>query len=76
MAQDKTISECSYSCGFNNVTYFNRMFKNIPTKRHPNLSGVTPVIIRMQKAVFNTLETAFYNIFIVISNGFYLPESQ
>lgn len=38
MTQDKTISECSYSCGFNNVTYFNRMFKNIPTKRHQNLS--------------------------------------
>ncbi|CAM3693131.1 AraC family transcriptional regulator [Elizabethkingia occulta] len=32
MAQDKTISECSYSCGFNNVTYFNRMFKKYTNK--------------------------------------------
>jgi len=32
MAQDKTISECSYSCGFNNVTYFNRMFKKYTEK--------------------------------------------
>ncbi|WP_316931223.1 helix-turn-helix transcriptional regulator [Chryseobacterium sp. P1-3] len=32
MAQDKTISECSYSCGFNNVTYFNRMFKKYTGK--------------------------------------------
>lgn len=32
MTQDKTISECSYSCGFNNVTYFNRMFKKYTEK--------------------------------------------
>ncbi|MCS3871293.1 AraC-like DNA-binding protein [Chryseobacterium ginsenosidimutans] len=32
MAQDKSISECSYSCGFNNVTYFNRMFKKYTEK--------------------------------------------
>ncbi|AQX13170.1 AraC family transcriptional regulator [Elizabethkingia meningoseptica] len=32
MTQDKTISECSYSCGFNNVTYFNRMFKKYTGK--------------------------------------------
>ncbi|OPC41522.1 AraC family transcriptional regulator [Elizabethkingia anophelis] len=32
MTQDKTISECSYSCGFNNVTYFNRMFKKYTNK--------------------------------------------
>jgi len=32
MIQDKTISECSYSCGFNNVTYFNRMFKKYTEK--------------------------------------------
>ncbi|MEY8761925.1 AraC family transcriptional regulator [Chryseobacterium tongliaoense] len=32
MAQDKAISECSYSCGFNNVTYFNRMFKKYTEK--------------------------------------------
>ncbi|KQT16089.1 transcriptional regulator [Chryseobacterium sp. Leaf404] len=32
MAQDKSISECSYSCGFNNVTYFNRMFKKYTSK--------------------------------------------
>ncbi|PUB32970.1 AraC family transcriptional regulator [Elizabethkingia sp. YR214] len=32
MVQDKTISECSYSCGFNNVTYFNRMFKKYTNK--------------------------------------------
>ena len=32
MAQDKSISECSYSCGFNNVTYFNRMFKKYTGK--------------------------------------------
>jgi len=32
MAQDKSISECSYSCGFNNVTYFNRMFKKYTDK--------------------------------------------
>ena len=32
MAQHKSISECSYSCGFNNVTYFNRMFKKYTDK--------------------------------------------
>ncbi|RNA63355.1 AraC family transcriptional regulator [Chryseobacterium nematophagum] len=32
IAQDKSISECSYSCGFNNVTYFNRMFKKYTEK--------------------------------------------
>lgn len=32
MAQDKSISECSYHCGFNNVTYFNRMFKKYTGK--------------------------------------------
>lgn len=32
MTQDKPISECSYSCGFNNVTYFNRMFKKYTNK--------------------------------------------
>jgi AraC-like DNA-binding protein len=32
MAQDKSISESSYSCGFNNVTYFNRMFKKYTQK--------------------------------------------
>lgn len=32
ITQDKTISECSYSCGFNNVTYFNRMFKKYTNK--------------------------------------------
>lgn len=32
MTQDKTISECSYSCGFNNVTYFNRMLKKYTNK--------------------------------------------
>lgn len=32
MVQDKSISECSYSCGFNNVTYFNRMFKKYTGK--------------------------------------------
>lgn len=32
MTQDKSISECSYSCGFNNVTYFNRMFKKYTEK--------------------------------------------
>jgi len=32
MIQDKNISECSYSCGFNNVTYFNRMFKKYTEK--------------------------------------------
>ena len=32
MVQDKSISECSYSCGFNNVTYFNRMFKKYTDK--------------------------------------------
>ncbi|WP_292008720.1 AraC family transcriptional regulator [Chryseobacterium sp.] len=32
MAQNKSISECSYSCGFNNVTYFNRMFKKYTDK--------------------------------------------
>ena len=32
ITQDKTISECSYSCGFNNVTYFNRMFKKYTDK--------------------------------------------
>lgn len=32
MAQDKSISESSYSCGFNNVTYFNRMFKKYTEK--------------------------------------------
>lgn len=32
IAQDKPISECSYHCGFNNVTYFNRMFKKYTGK--------------------------------------------
>ncbi|SDL79754.1 AraC family transcriptional regulator [Chryseobacterium taihuense] len=32
MVQDKSISECSYSCGFNNVTYFNRIFKKYTGK--------------------------------------------
>ena len=32
MAQDRSISECSYQCGFNNVTYFNRMFKKYTGK--------------------------------------------
>lgn len=32
MVQDRSISECSYQCGFNNVTYFNRMFKKYTGK--------------------------------------------
>jgi len=36
MAQDKSISECSYSCGFNNVTYFNRIV-NILTRIQKDL---------------------------------------
>jgi AraC-like DNA-binding protein len=32
MIQDKSISECCYNCGFNNVTYFNRMFKKYTGK--------------------------------------------
>ncbi|WP_394803527.1 helix-turn-helix domain-containing protein [Niabella hibiscisoli] len=27
--QDKSISEVCFECGFNNVTYFNRLFKQV-----------------------------------------------
>lgn len=30
--QDKTISDCCFGCGFNNVTYFNRTFKKYTGK--------------------------------------------
>jgi AraC-like DNA-binding protein/quercetin dioxygenase-like cupin family protein len=29
LQQDKTIAEASFECGFNNVVYFNKVFKNI-----------------------------------------------
>lgn len=32
ISQDKSISECGYTCGFNNVTYFNRTFKKYTGK--------------------------------------------
>lgn len=32
LKQDKTIAEISYECGFNNVTYFNKVFKSIVNK--------------------------------------------
>lgn len=32
LQHDKTISEISFECGFNNVTYFNRVFKSILKK--------------------------------------------
>jgi len=32
MQQEKTITEISYDCGFNNVAYFNKVFKTIMKK--------------------------------------------
>ncbi|MDE1191295.1 MAG: AraC family transcriptional regulator [Arachidicoccus sp.] len=32
LLEDKTIAEVSYNCGFNNVTYFNKIFKNVMNK--------------------------------------------
>lgn len=32
LQQDKTISEACYECGFNNVTYFNKVFKTVMGK--------------------------------------------
>ncbi|MFL9483232.1 AraC family transcriptional regulator [Chitinophagaceae bacterium LWZ2-11] len=32
LQQDKTVAEVSYECGFNNVTYFNKVFKSIVKK--------------------------------------------
>ncbi|MBS1946887.1 MAG: helix-turn-helix domain-containing protein [Bacteroidetes bacterium] len=35
LQQEKTIAEVSFECGFNNVAYFNKVFKNL-TKRTPS----------------------------------------
>ena len=32
LQQEKTINEISFQCGFNNVTYFNKVFKTIMKK--------------------------------------------
>ncbi|ASW75996.1 AraC family transcriptional regulator [Chryseobacterium piperi] len=59
MVQDKSISECSYSCGFNNVTYFNRMFKKytgktpsefIKNSTHDKIESVDTSIKVIQKS--------------------------
>jgi AraC-like DNA-binding protein/quercetin dioxygenase-like cupin family protein len=35
LQQEKTVSETSFECGFNNVAYFNKVFKNV-TKKTPS----------------------------------------
>ena len=35
LQQDRTIAETSFECGFNNVAYFNKVFKTI-TKKTPS----------------------------------------
>lgn len=46
LQQDKTVAEVCYDCGFNNVTYFNRLFKDL-TKQTPSefRKAIAPVSV-------------------------------
>lgn len=39
ISQDKSISEACYECGFNNVTYFNKIFKKYIGKTPSQFKG-------------------------------------